>query len=86
MLHGNVDIFSYKDILKAQSCKLNNNKYMITLIQITNIEIFVFIAVLVFKLLSREVVKFYLQTEKEISQVYYCQIINSWNVKFSGYI
>ena len=41
--------------LKVQSCKLYNNKYMITATQITNTEIFVFIAVLVYKLLSRKV-------------------------------
>ena len=41
--------------LKVQSCKLYENKYMITSKQITNIEIFAFIAVLVFKLLSRKV-------------------------------
>ena len=41
--------------LKVQSSKLYNNKYMIASIQITNTEIFVFIAVLVFKLLSDEV-------------------------------
>ena len=41
--------------LKVQSCKLNNNKYMIASTQITNTEIFAFIAVLVFKLLSRKV-------------------------------
>ena len=39
----------------AQSCKLNNQKYMIALIQITNTEIFAFIAVLVFTLFSRNV-------------------------------
>ena len=38
--------------LKVQSCKLCNNKYMITSTQITNIEIFAFIAVLIFELLS----------------------------------
>ena len=38
-----------------QSCKLYNNKYMITSTQITNTEIFAFIAVLVFQLLSRKV-------------------------------
>ena len=37
--------------LKVQSCKLNNNKYMITSTQITNTESFTFTAVLVFKLL-----------------------------------
>ena len=33
--------------LKVQSCKLYNNKYILASTQITNIEIFVFIAVLV---------------------------------------
>ena len=41
--------------LKVQSCKLYNNKYVIASTQITNTEIFAFIAVLVFKLLSRKV-------------------------------
>ena len=41
--------------LKVQSCKLYNDKYMIASTQITNTEIFVFIAVLVFKVLSRKV-------------------------------
>ena len=41
--------------LKVQSCKLNNNKYMINSTQITNTEIFVFRTVLVFKLLSLKV-------------------------------
>ena len=36
----------------VQSCKLYNNKYMMALTQITNTEIFTFIAVLFFKLLS----------------------------------
>ena len=40
--------------LKVQSCKLYDNKYMITSTQITNTEIFTFIAVLVFKLLSHK--------------------------------
>ena len=40
---------------KVQPCKLYNNKHMIVSIQITNTEIFVFIAVQVFKLLSRKV-------------------------------
>ena len=40
--------------LKVQSCKLYNNKYMISSTQITNTEIFAFITVLVFKLLSRK--------------------------------
>ena len=42
-------------LLKVQSCKLYNNKYMISSTQITNTEIFAFIAALVFKLLSRKV-------------------------------
>ena len=41
--------------LKVQSCKLYNNKYMIASTQITDTEIFAFIAVLVFKLMSRKV-------------------------------
>ena len=41
-------------ILEVQSCKLYNNKYMIASTQITNTEIFAFIAVLVFDLLTRK--------------------------------
>ena len=41
--------------LKVKSCKLSNNKYMITSTQIRNPEIFVFMAVLVFKFLGRKV-------------------------------
>ena len=41
--------------LQVQSCKLYNNKYLIASTQITNTEIFTFIAVLVFKLLSCKV-------------------------------
>ena len=48
-------------ILKVQSCKLYNNKYIIALTQITNTEIFAIIAVLV---LSYWAVRFCLQTEK----------------------
>ena len=55
---ASVDYFPYDDsirlALKVQSCKLYN-KYMIASTQITSIEIFAFIAVLVFKLLSRKV-------------------------------
>ena len=40
--------------LKVQSCKLYN-KYIIASTQTTNIEIFAFLVVLVFKLLSRKV-------------------------------
>ena len=42
-------------MLKVQSCKSYNNKYMIASTQITNTGIFAFIAVLVFNLLSRKV-------------------------------
>ena len=41
--------------LKVQSCRLYNNQYIITSTQITNTEIVVFIALLVFKLLSHKV-------------------------------
>ena len=42
-------------MLKVQSCKLYNNKYMIASTQIRDTEIFAFIAVLVFKLFNRKV-------------------------------
>ena len=42
-------------ILKVQSCKFYNNEYMIASTQIANTEVFAFIAVLVFKLLTRKV-------------------------------
>ena len=48
----------YRSILlyvKVQSCKLYNNKYMIASTKITNTDIFAFIALLVFKLLSHNV-------------------------------
>ena len=41
--------------LKVQPCKSYNNKYMIALTQITNTEVFAFMTVLVFKLLSCKV-------------------------------
>ena len=41
--------------LRAQSCRLYNNKYIIASMRVTNTEIFAFIAVLVFKLLTQEV-------------------------------
>ena len=50
--------FMYKSAfswLKVQSCKLCNNKYMITSTQITNSEVVTFMAVLVYKLFSRKV-------------------------------
>ena len=42
-------------IFYVHSCKLHNSKYMIASTQITNTEIFTFIAVLVFNLLCRKV-------------------------------
>ena len=48
-------IIFFKCVLKVQSCKLYNSKYMITSTQIANIEIFAFIAVLVFKLVNHKV-------------------------------
>ena len=44
-----------KNHLKGQSCKLNNNKYMIASTQMRNTGIFSYIALLGFKLLSRKV-------------------------------
>ena len=41
--------------LKVQSCKLHNNKYIIALTQIRNIENFALITVLIFELLSRKI-------------------------------
>ena len=70
---------------------------MIASTQITNIEILAFIAVLVFKLMSRKVLFInrkdnrncykvdYFLRKYQISRVNYCKIINSWKVKFSGY-
>ena len=47
--------YQYRDkAFNVQSCKLYNKKYMITLTKITSTNIFTFIAVLVFKLLSRK--------------------------------
>ena len=51
--------------LQLQSCELYINKYMIVLTQITNTEVFAFIAVLFFKLFTRlQTEKAFLQTEK----------------------
>ena len=71
---------------------------MIASTQITDAEIYSFIAVLVFKLLSRKVlfenrnhnrncykVDYFLR-KFQISRVSYCKIINIWNAKFSGYL
>ena len=48
-------IFQTSVILKVQSCKLYSNKYVIASTQITNTEVFAFIAVIPFKSLSRKV-------------------------------
>ena len=50
-----IQVSNSHESLKVQSCKLYNGKYMISLTQITDTEIFAFIAVLVFMLLSRKV-------------------------------
>ena len=42
-------------LLKVQSCKLDDDKYMIASTQVTDTEMFAFIAALVFKLLSHKV-------------------------------
>ena len=47
--------FVKETYLKAQSCKLYDSKYIIASTQITNTKVFAFIAVLVFKLLSRKI-------------------------------
>ena len=59
--------FDHKVYLKVQPCKLYNNKYMIVSTRITNTEIFAFIVVLVFKLLSHKVL--FTQTELTIETV-----------------
>ena len=51
-------------MLKLQSWKLYNNKYMIASTQITNTETFAFTAVLVFKLLGRKVLFINRETTK----------------------
>ena len=83
--------------LKVESYKLYNNKYIIASTQITNTEIFAFIAFLVFKLLNRKVLFInwkdkrnrervgYFLRKKQISRVNYSKIINSRKVKLSGY-
>ena len=57
LLFPELKLLKIKDIfsLKVQSCKLYNNKYMIASTKITNTEVFAFIAALVFKLLSHQV-------------------------------
>ena len=50
-----IDLFKALWHLKVQSYKLYNIKYVIASTQITNTDIFTFIAVLVLELLSRKV-------------------------------
>ena len=51
-----VEVQNYHiELLKIQSCKLHNKKYMTTSTQVTKIDVFAFIAVLDFNLLSRKV-------------------------------
>ena len=55
---GILDVLEIKmvsSLLKVQSCRLYNNKYMIASTQITNNETFAVAAVLVFKLLTLQV-------------------------------
>ena len=55
---GILDVLEIKmvsSLLKVQSCRLYNNKYMIASTQITNSETFAVVAVLVFKLLTLQV-------------------------------
>ena len=70
---------------------------MIASTQTTNIDIFAFIAVLVFKLLSHKVLFInkkdnrnclkvgYSLRKHRVSQENYCKIINNWNERLSGY-
>ena len=70
---------------------------MIASTQITNTEILAFVVVLYFKLLSRKVLFINKNGNRncykvgqflrkwQISRVNYCQVINSWNAKISGY-
>ena len=83
--------------LKEESCKLNNNKYIIALTQITNIEFFAFIDVLIFELFSRKVLFInrkdkknslevsYFLIKEQTSRVNFCKIINNWNAKLLRY-
>ena len=55
---GILDVLEIKmvsSLLKVQSCRLYNNKYMTASTQITNNETFAVVAVLIFKLLTLQV-------------------------------
>ena len=64
--------------LKVQSSKSYNNKYMIDSTQITNTEVFAFIAVLDFKLLGQKVL---LMNRKDNRN---CSKVGEKNSKFQG--
>ena len=64
-------MITYDVLLKIQSCKLHNSKYMITSTQITNTEIFAFIAVLVFNLMCRKVLFINKQDKRNCEKVSY---------------
>ena len=58
---------------------------MIASTEITNSEIFAFVAILVLKLLNCKVLFINRKDNKTVKKVGYCKIINSWNEKFSRY-
>ena len=66
-----------------QPCKLYDNEYKITSTQITNTEIFAFIAVLVFKLLSRKVFVYRQKRQKKLLK---SRLLFEENSKFYGQI
>ena len=64
--------------LKVESSKSYNNKYMIDSTQITNTEVFAFIAVLDFKLLGQKIL---LMNRKDNRN---CSKVGKKNSKFQG--
>ena len=69
------------DNLKVQSCILYNNKYMIASTQITSIEIFAFIAVLVLKLFSGKVL--FINRIKKCTQIPGGNLFRLTGIKFN---
>ena len=65
-------------ILKVQLCKLCNNKYMNMSTQITNTDIFTFMAALVFKLLSRKVLSLNRKRQQKLlkSRLLFKKLVN----------
>ena len=57
--------FQYNNLCLCYVFLYFNNKYMIALTQITNAEVFAFIAVLVFKLLSRKLLSFVYKLKRQ---------------------